>query len=241
MIRIGICDDEKVCREMIREACEQYFREHPKEYQCVEFSSGEEVLSYTGEKIHLLFLDIEMDGISGVEVMEQIKKNDHVWRIAFVTNHPEQKLETIDLKTLAFLEKPVGGDMIEKCLQIAIRENAENISVPFATIDGMQTIKLDEIFGISADNHYVRILLGQKEITIFDSMKKCTELLQNTTMIRIHKSYLINLRHVKKWYADEVLMTNGEIYPIGRKFRKAAKDQYYTFVKSVTLERDKGA
>ena len=108
MIFIGICDDEQQHRQYLKELAERYFLEYPKEHAYVEFSSGDEVLAYRGERIHLLFLDIEMGNTSGLDVLDALRENDSVWRIAFASSHPEQRLDTIDMKTLAFLDKPLS-------------------------------------------------------------------------------------------------------------------------------------
>ena len=107
MIFVGICDDEEAYRMQIRTICKDFFDAQKQEFRFVEFSSGEEVLAYRGDKIHLLFLDIEMPGTDGLEVLTKVRRNDRFWRIVFVTSHKELRWETIDLKTLAFLEKPL--------------------------------------------------------------------------------------------------------------------------------------
>ncbi len=241
MLTIGICDDDKVYRDNIREYCDRYFCANPLEYQCVDFCAGEEVLNYSEGKIHLLFLDIEMKGISGLELMEKLRDNEMVWRIAFVTSHEELKWDTIDLKTLAFLEKPVSAVGIEKCLKTTIRENRENIDISFRSLDGNINMKLDEIVYIQAIKNYVNIYSHKEELMGYDSMKKFEELLKGTTMLRIHKSYLVNMQHVKKLAGEEMLMTDGRKIPIGRKYYQEVKETYFAFLKAVTIERNKGA
>nr|MCR5461198.1 response regulator [Acetatifactor sp.] len=71
MITIGICDDEEAYRDRIKTICSEYLAEREMECQFTMFSSGEEVLAYQGDRMLLLFLDIEMPGIDGLEVMEK--------------------------------------------------------------------------------------------------------------------------------------------------------------------------
>ena len=106
MIRIGICDDETTYRGQIKAICSAYLNAQDQRCEFVEFRSGGEVLDYQGEKIHLLFLDIEMPGANGLEVLSKVRKNEKIWRIVFVTSHKELKWETVDLKTLAFSGGP---------------------------------------------------------------------------------------------------------------------------------------
>jgi len=238
MISIGICDDEQQHRQYLKELAERYFLEYPKEHAYVEFSSGDEVLAYRGERIHLLFLDIEMGNTSGLDVLDALRENDSVWRIAFASSHPEQRLDTIDMKTLAFLDKPLSYVGVKKCLSIAIRENEENIRVTFTMLDGKKEVELSDIFYIQAERHYASVFTTKDNFMGFDSLKQYEEQLRGTSMTRIHKSFLVNRQYVKKMLAEEVVMVDGKHLPIGRKYNSAVKENYLDFVRSVTIGRN---
>lgn len=239
MITIGICDDEKAYRDHIKTLCGSFLDTQNQERQFMEFTSGEEVLSYQGDKIHLLFLDIEMPGMDGLEVMEKVRGNELIWRIVFVTSHKELKWETIDLKTLAFLEKPVDRIGVETCLKTVIRENGENIDVSLKTVDGDCYLKLDQILFIQAQGNYVSVYSKKDEITGYDSIKTMEAQMKGTTMLRTHKSYLANLQYVQKMSGVALQMTNGCSVPIGRKYYQSVKEAYFTFLKKVTIDRNK--
>lgn len=239
MITIGICDDEEAYRDRIKTICSEYLAEREMDCQFTMFSSGEEVLAYQGDRMLLLFLDIEMPGIDGLEVMEKLRGNDLIWRIVFVTNHKELQWDTVDLKTLAFLEKPIVVAGVQSCLRTAIRENMENIDVIYKTADGSSCIKLDQIIFIQAKGNYVVICSKEKEITGYDSIKDLEKQITGTTMMRTHKSYLANLQHIRKLLWDEMQMTNGVVLPLGRKYIPAVKDAYNDFIKKVTIDRNK--
>ena len=239
MITIGICDDEAAYRDHIKTICSDYLTRQEQEFQFIEFSSGEEVLAYQGDRMLLLFLDIEMPGIDGLEVMEKLRGNDLIWRIVFVTSHKELQWDTVDLKTLAFLEKPIVVAGVQSCLRTAIRENMENIDVIYKTADGSSCIKLDQIIFIQAKGNYVVICSKEKEITGYDSIKDLEKQITGTTMMRTHKSYLANLQHIRKLLWDEMQMTNGVVLPLGRKYIPSVKDAYNDFIKKVTIDRNK--
>lgn len=240
MILIGICDDEQQHRHDLKDLAERYFSEYPVEHAYVEFSSGEEVLAYQGERMHLLFLDIEMGNTSGLDVLDALREYDSVWRIAFASNHPEQRLDTIDMKTLAFLDKPLSYAGVKKCLSIAIQENEENIRTLFTTVDGKKEVELSDIFYIQAERHYVCVCTTKDNFMGFDSLKQYEGQLRGTSMIRIHKSFLVNMQYVKKVLAEEVIMVDGKHLPIGRKYNSIVKEHYLEFVRSVTIGRNGG-
>ncbi len=236
---IGICDDEEVYRAQLKTLCSAFLDAQKQEYGFVEFASGEEVLAYQGEKIHLLFLDIEMPGADGLEVLAELRRNDRFWRIVFVTSHKELKWDTVDLKTLAFLEKPLERAGVETCLKTVIRENRENINISFKSLKGNDFIRLDRIVYILARGNYVSIGSEKEEIPGYDSIKVIEEQTKDTTMIRTHKSYLANLQYVDKINGASLLMTNGAVVPIGRKYLSSVREAYISFIKNVTIDRNR--
>lgn len=172
MMTIGICDDEKECRDRIRECCQQYFANNEEAYQCMEFTSGRQVLAYTGDQIDLLFLDIEMGEVSGLEVLQKVERSDRVWRIVFVSSHGEIRWETIHLKTLAFLDKPVIYEAVAKCIRITIQEKGENQKFSFETDGGQHCVLLDEIYWMEAQRNYVEVHTKQGKNMVYSSIKK---------------------------------------------------------------------
>ena len=239
MIIIGICDDEEQYRAQIKSLCSAFFDAQKQDFSLIEFTSGEEVLAYRGDKIHLLFLDIEMPGMGGLEVLSKVRRNDRIWRIVFVTSHKELKWETIDLKTLAFLEKPLEKAGVETCIKTVLRENRENIEICYKTFKGTGHVRLDEVISVQAQGNYVIICSGKGEIPGYESIKTIEKQTDGTTLIRTHKSYLANLQYVKSINGDELLMTNGVVIPVGRKYLALVKEAYYSFIRSVTIDRIK--
>ena len=239
MIIIGICDDEEVYRAQIRKLCSAFFDAQKQEYGFVEFASGEEVLAYQGDKIHLLFLDIEMPGKDGLEVLSEVRRNERIWRIVFVTSHRELKWETVDLKTLAFLEKPLERIGVETCIKTVIRENRENVNISYKTLKGTGYIRLGRGVYVQACGNYVSICTEKEEIPGYDSIKVIEGQTKGTTLIRTHKSYLANLQFVDRMNGVALHMTNGSAVPVGRKYYQSVKEAYFTFIKNVTIDRNR--
>lgn len=230
MLIIGICDDEKEYRDCIMEYCDRYFSEFPMEHRYVQFNSGEEVLSFSDDKIDLLFLDIEMGGMSGVDVMNMLRDNDNVWRVVFVTNHPESQPDTIGLKALTFVTKPVSERIVFRCLETAISENSENVSLSFKGLNGSLVIPVDGIISVSAEGHYVRIWTKTGSILACESLKDCLRKFKNTPIIRVHRSHIINLNHVNKWGNNVIRLSNGQEIPVGRSYIKSSRESWFKHI-----------
>ena len=140
MITIGICDDDEFCRDDIKEKCKAYFDEVGEDCNLIEFSSGEEVVAYEGEMIHILFLDIQMGGINGVEVMN-------------ITNKPV-KPEIVgrciavaireDRKNKAIVFESINGNIsikVEDIFYIVARKNYATVYLKNSEINVYSSLK----------------------------------------------------------------------------------------------------
>ena len=237
MITIGICDDEPYWREMLIKSCCVFLNDCGQKYEIVEFSSGEDVLTYDGHEILLLFLDIEMAGISGIDVMDKIRDNSLFWRIVFVSSHDELRWDTLDIKTLTYISKPVDDIAVAKCIRTAVRENGRNKTIVVNTISGDVRLKADDVKYIKAQKNYVVIYCKDTVLSGYDSIKELEEQLKETTLLRIHKSYLVNLQYVTDVNYRNLTMLDGTIIPAGRLFYQAYREAFFAYIKTMTIER----
>lgn len=243
MFLIGICDDEAFHREHIKEFCEQYFGEYPQEHEYVEFTSAEEVLVYgeaaenSGSKLHLLFLDVEMGELDGIELLRKVEDADWIWRIVFVTSHEEVMQDAFGIKTLGFARKPVEYRQIEKWISTAVRENKENVMLEYTFGTQQGYIALEDIYYLQAQGNYTCLHTKEQTILLNENMKQWQKKMGEMSMVRIHKSHLINMLHVKKWEASKVTLESGVELSVGRQYAKEAKNIYYAFVKKQAMNR----
>lgn len=243
MFLIGICDDEALHRQHIRELCEQYFKTYPQAHEYVEFTLGEEVLEYqevaenSGARLHLLFLDVEMGELDGIEVLRKAEAADWIWRIVFVSSHEEMVWNSFSIKTLEFARKPVEYRQIEKWLNTAIRENKENVMLEYTSGILKNYIALEDIYCLEAERNYTILHKKDENILMNENLKQWQKKTEIFPIVRIHKSYLINMLHVRRWEAGKVILDNDAEFSVGRQYMKEAKEVYHAFVKKQAMNR----
>lgn len=238
MITIGICDDNKKELEEIKELCELCFGEKDQRSIRV-FSSGEELISYVGDinntRIDLLFLDIEMDGISGIEVKEQVVDCTNIWRIVFVTSFKEKALDGFGLKTIGYIGKPAKKDNVKRWIDI-VNEHKKNelfFDIEELKNDLPSDLKIEEIKYIEADGSYTKIHTNRVEKSYYLLAKKLGEvekLISKYPFVRVHKSYIVNMMKIKNFERGNVLIGIDTI-PVGKVYHKLAKDTYNQYIK----------
>lgn len=237
MIWIGICDDEPIFREQLVKICKQYFEGKEISYGLVEFESAEEVLAYQGETLILLFLDVELGGRTGIELKDELEKSDRVWRIVFVTSHEEAVWDSFGLKTLGFVTKPVSFKTVEKWISLAVRENKENRVFEFTIEKRSAFFRQDEISYFESNGNYAYLYREDEKIFVDEGLKKCEQIVEGSSFVRIHKSYLVNMQAIKDVSFFHVILKSGRELPIGRSYREEVKKRYYAYLKEVAMGR----
>ncbi len=223
---IGVCDDMDVWRKEEIRCLDQMKNELEEELKYVEFSSGREVIEYTGN-IDILLLDIEMPEMNGIETMRILEDNDNVRVILFVTGYDSYVFDAFSSKTRGFIKKPVNYDELAKEIKIIIHQwKRKQRKLELKTVDGMCSIYLDDILYVYGEKNYVKLFAKNNEYMMYGNIKCWEDILEQYDIVRIHKSYLVNLQNVSSIQLDVKLKNIVKMLPLGRKYRDISRKLY---------------
>jgi two-component system LytT family response regulator len=188
----------------------------------------------------LLFLDISMPGKNGFELLKEFETIS--FEIIFVTAHNEYSLEAFKYSAIDYLMKPVDEDMLIDSVKRAERriihkstsnnietflynlhktQTPQNIRLCVPSSKGFQVIDLSEIVYCEAENSYtVFHLKNGQQLVASKSIIEYEQLLEDSCFCRIHKSFLVNLSHIKEYLRGEggsVLLTNDHEIEVSRR------------------------
>jgi len=240
MFTIGLCDDEKEIREMVKEICERSLFHKEIEYQFMEFESGETLLQTLGEQqdlqIDFLLLDIEMKGMTGLELRDRLVGHNGVRRIVFVSSHTESVMDAFGFKTVGFVSKPINAESLQRKVDMVVKEYSGQRMVKVGGSDiNPILLDMDKVLYLEADGNYTRIYSrdSMKEVSSHIVSTKLGDIEKNvscTNLIRVHKSYMVNLKHVTN-ISDKVSFCElSETVPVGRKYRDEAHKIFMNYV-----------
>jgi len=216
-----IVDDEKLGRDLIKSHISQVsFLE-----VSAECSSAIEALQIlNNSEIDLMFLDINMPNLSGIEFLKQTKNTPPT---ILSTAHAEYALESYDLDVIDYLLKPIQFSRFTKAVNKAIYkinpkrkheikadQNYPNHIFVKSEYRDIK-IKTSEIKYIVAMEKYIRIFTENQKVMTLMSMSKVLELIKNENFLRIHRSYIINLKHLDFVEGNRVSI-NGIKLPISK-------------------------
>jgi len=233
-----IIDDERLARQELR----SLLKEH-KEIEIVdECANAQEALAAIEKHSpDLLFLDIQMPGKSGFELLKEIEK---LPQVIFITAYDDYAIKAFDVNALDYLLKPVQLNRLNEAIEKAIKADAvysapENISTAMIADDDQVFVKdgekcwfvkLSEIRLIESEGNYARVYFKNNRPLILRSLNSLDERLNPKTFYRANRKHIINLKWVdtiENWFSGGLkvkLKEGGEEIEISRRQAARLKD-----------------
>ena len=217
MIHIAICDDEKHMSDHIRAMASDFFRKKNRGICFRTFSSGEELLSYDGQ-IDILFLDIQMKGMDGIETARKLRAFKFRGFLIFITVLKEMVFQSFEVQAYDYLVKPVEEKQFEKTMErlYASMQNAGEDSLLVQKGYEGRIIREEEIVFCEVIDRKIYLNLTSGEVVDYYERIENLETKLDSHFFRRHRSYLINLKHLKGYKNGTAYMDNGKEVPVSR-------------------------
>lgn len=227
MFNIGICDDEKeTCTElerMLYECSEKWGIEIDTNV----WFTGESLCNFLtqGILLDLLFLDIELISMDGIQVgnfiREELKNLETV--IVYISSKSSYAMELFQVQPLGFLIKPLKTDEVEKIALKSIElYEMKNQSFEYHIKGDFYKIPYKEIIYFSSQNKKISIVTKEKEIQFNGKLKSIESMLPHN-FIMIHQSYIINLDYILEGSYELIKMRGGILLNISQPYRKSVR------------------
>jgi len=242
-----LVDDEKHCRDVLGILLKKYCPQVELLASCADGPEG--VAAIDQHQPDLVFLDIEMPGMSGFDLLESVGFKG--FDVIFTTAYNEYAIKAIRHNALDYILKPVDKDELVQAVMKAEREQSARSAakiedfvqylhrqklgdrVALPTMEGLQIIPSDEIYYCESDGGYTHFYLTNgKTVLISKTLKEVEEVLESKGFCRVHHGYLINLRYVHRYLrgdGGEVVMANNKTLPVSRN----KKQEFLNFLEKI--------
>ena len=240
MTKIAICDDDRQCLEEARALIEKWAAEYDKEIIVSPFEDGDALLEHQKEEpFDVLFLDIMMPFLNGMDVAHEIRRDDEVTKIVFLTSSPEFAVESYDVRASGYLLKPVDYSKLCTCLNNCtkgLEKEPENLIVK--TVDGYQKLFFKDIECLEAQNRNVKFTLKDGEcVWCIGTFSHYEDVLTvHKGFYKCHRSYVVSMDKVDQFNSTNIVTKSGFRIPIARGLAKPFKEAYFAFM----FEKGKG-
>ncbi len=236
VLNIAVCDDEEVICRQIKELIEKRMAD-----SCIDvYDLGKKLLA--AEKLYdMVFLDIQMDGINGIETARALreKQNDKTV-IIFITAMKEYVFEAFDVSAFHYLLKPIDETKFTEVLrraawEVESRRKQEQEPLLIRTKKRSMTFLKNDILYVESRGKKVEIHTKEKNIEIYASMNELESQL-GSGFYRCHRGYLVNMIYIAEYSGEDITLSNGEtVYLSKEKYSEFVKT-YMRFVKNGGLE-----
>lgn len=217
MINIAICDDETYICDKIKSMAVDFFAEKNMEIAISQFTSGEELLK-CNKSIDILFLDIQMSGMDGMETARKLRNQNYKGYLLFITVLKEMVFHSFEVQAYDYLVKPIDKEYFEKTMErlLASMQSSCEAKLLIQRRYEHSIIAFDDIIYCEIINRKVYLHLKSKEIIdYYDKMEKLETKLDGR-FFKCHRSYFINLNYLKSYKQGMAVMSDGSEIPVSR-------------------------
>ncbi len=212
-----------------REAISKLLNRQPALQLIQTFADPKEARNYLKKnEVDLVFLDIEMPGMTGFQLLDRLKNPPLV---IIISAHGKHALKAFDYEVIDFLQKPVLPERLSISVQRA--QTQLRYTIPSETDDNYITVKTDykkntrincdSIEWVEAMGDYIRLVTSNTRFMVLSSLKAFEKELPEDQFLRVHKSFIVNLVKIER-YNNNVIEIKGHKLPLSRR-RKGALDE----------------
>lgn len=236
-MRIVFCDDNPAILSRLTGIVSDFFRSiGAVEPETAVYSSGERLLECE-TRVDIAFLDVEMPGMNGLSVGDELKKRNPYVKIFIVTSYSDYLDDAMRSQVFRFLSKPVDRDRLFRNLRDAVTQiNLASREYAILTPDGVYTRRAEEIACVEAMGRRVTVYTTDGEFVSTETLDHWRTVLSLPCFFSTHRSYIVNMRFVYSIEHDSVQLdiggTRKEVY-LSRRRYSAFKDAYLIYLESV--------
>lgn len=237
MFRIAICDDEKIFRDDLKEILIRYMTDRGIMLEIDTFSSGKEFVELGIEmvKYKIVFLDINMDELDGIMTAKKIRENSKDMFIVFVTAFVNYTIEGYKVDAVRYILKDNKNLVasVYECMD-AIHEKTD-YKITWAEFDfceGTRKVSLNRILYIESKLHKLEFHVMEdclQKYTLQGTLNEIDDKFAGNDFLRIHQSFLVNMKFIKNISRYRVLLNNGILLDIARARYKYVEEKFIAY------------
>lgn len=238
LYRIVICDDDPNFREILQRRVSARLKDRGIDFSIVLYSSGEELLKELEEAEqlpHLVFLDILMGEINGIDTARKIREKDSQTSIVFITSSDQYVFLGYEVQALQYLLKPIQEEQLTEILEFDLKRRFEKQYLTFQIKLTTYHIAHDEILYLESDRKATKLFVKNRG-EVYRIPMRISEL-ENTLIkaafCRCHRGFIVNLSHVTEINSKFLMLDHSIEIPIGRLYAASTKHSFLQYIQAV--------
>ncbi len=212
-MKIAIVDDIDLYRENLARCLQNCCAEHSIDVEIDCYSDGIEILDKKDIVYDVIYLDIKMNFVDGMEAAREIRERDNEVIIVFCTNYIKYAIDGYSVNATDFLIKPVSDFAFNEHFKKLLSKLKIN-DVPFLLIKtklGIKKVRCDKIIYLESEGHYIKLVTKTEEIIFLDTLKNIESQLDSKKFFRCNSCYIVNLKYVKEILENYVVVEDYKL------------------------------
>ena len=233
MIRIALCDDSPEYSQRTAAQLEQWSVQRGVNILLDTYDNGDALLNALSRRNYdLIFLDIIMPMLSGIDTCMEIRKENRQTKIIFLSVSPEFGVDAFRVKANGYLLKSQNTERLFEVLDEHLAESVDNSDFIVAkTLTMVKKVPLSSIRHIEAQNKQVLIYTSDGDVvTSSTPLHQIAAELKMPCFFQCHRSYIVNMNFISSYTKSEIVTDGGQHIPISRNFAKEFQSTYFSFL-----------
>lgn len=232
-LRIAICEDEPIELRVLTKKLEELFEQRETKVEIIAYQEGSQLLIDPQlSRFDVVFLDIDMPEVSGIELAERLRENSPKVVIIFVTNRDDLVYESIKYTPFRFIRKNnLEEELPETIDALQHKMSVDKFQIELPTSWETIVVNIEDIVCFTSIKHHVYAVVGKEKYQIQATMKALEATYGSLGFVRVHLSYLINYRHIFSISREGVSLDNGDRLPISRYRLIEARKRLHFFIR----------
>lgn len=227
IIKIGICDDEENQANFLKEIVTEYLIKKNVVFDVKTFQGGQQLIR-RADDLDIIFLDIEMPDLDGIETGMVLRRQKNQARIIMATGMVERFKESFKIEAFRFITKPFQCLEIEEALDAVLKTYIGMEEIELYQNRNLCMIRQNQIEYIKALDSCAEFIVGENVLRKDISLEQLERILDSRIFFRIHRKLIINMKFIEK-YGGGIVVVGGEKFIIARRKKKLFEMAYLEF------------
>jgi len=233
-MKIAVIEDEKVHRDLLAAYVERWAEEQGRAVTLCDFDNAESFLFLYEEEgdFDILFIDIQMPGMNGMELARKVREKDRDIVIVFTTGLTDYLEEGYEVEALHYLVKPLKEEKVRSCLQRASRRRREEDYLTLHTEEEVLKISVESINYAEARGHGCAIGIKEDKgvpLPVRESLSELAGLLEKGNFVKCHRSYLCNVGNIHHIGKADIFFDDGSSIPVSRRLYQQVNKSFIAY------------
>lgn len=222
MTEIIIIEDDDSDYKRLLECIENFGRESGEQLNVKRYVSALQFLDGYKSDADIIFMDIGLPDINGVQASEKLRVIDENVALVFVTNLAHLAIKGYSVSATDFIVKPINYFKLKTLLKKLIKKSKilKDDSISITSAHSVERVPLSEIMYVEAVAHRITVHLPEREIVFSGTLSAIEKLLPPDRFVRCYQSYIVNLKFVTGYDLNDVKLSNGIMIPLSRSRKK---------------------